>query len=119
MVKFDRYLGSNFDDEAFPIIPVEARWIDNGIECSRKQLPLNLAFAMTIHKAQRLILDNAVIDIGSREHSIGLSYVGLSRVRKITDLAIQQYFAKDRIDRIPQSQMLKDRLAYIPSVNLL
>ncbi|XP_053204723.1 uncharacterized protein LOC128389199 [Panonychus citri] len=119
MVKFDRYLGSNFDDEAFPIIPVEARWTDNGIECSRKQLPLNLAFAITIHKAQGLTLDKAVIDIGSREHSIGLSYVGLSRVRKITDLAIQQYFAKDRIDRIAQSQMLKDRLAYMSSVNLL
>ena len=35
MVKFDKYCGRNFADGAFPILPVEARWNDHGIDCTR------------------------------------------------------------------------------------
>ena len=53
-----------------------------------KQFPLNLGYAMTIHKAQGKTLDTVVIDIsrGSFEH--GQNYVALSRTRDATDMHV-------------------------------
>ncbi|XP_012143156.1 uncharacterized protein LOC105662771 [Megachile rotundata] len=78
MVKFDSYLGSNYDDGSFPILPIEASWSDGHNDCTRKQFPLVLAYAMTIHKAQGLTLDKAVVHLGTKETVAGLSYVALS-----------------------------------------
>ena len=55
----------------------------------RKQLPLRLAWAMTIHKCQGLTLSKAWIDLGSSERTLGITYVGLGRVKKIQDLIIE------------------------------
>jgi len=56
--------------------------------CSRLQIPLKLAWAVTIHKAQGLTLNKVVIDIdiGKKEFSSGLAYVTCSRVRSLQDL---------------------------------
>lgn len=50
----------------------------------RQQLPLKLAWAMTIHKCEGLTLSKAWIDLGSSERSPGITYVALSRVKKNT-----------------------------------
>ena len=39
-----------------------------------------LAFAVTIHKSQGWTRDKVVLDIGMSEHSLGITYVGCSRV---------------------------------------
>ncbi len=44
---------------------------------------------MTIHKAQGLTLKNVWIDLGCSEKAAGVTYVALSRVRKLSDLAIE------------------------------
>ena len=44
---------------------------------------------MTIHKCQGLTLSKAWIDLGSSETTLGITYVALSRVKKIQDLAIE------------------------------
>jgi len=46
----------------------------------RKQFPLILAYAVTIHKCQDLSLDCAIADLSNRVFCAGMAYVALSRV---------------------------------------
>jgi len=50
------------------------------------QIPLQYAWAMTIHKAQGATLDSAVIDVGQDIFEDGQTYVALSRLRRMEDL---------------------------------
>ena len=54
-----------------------------GQQFERQQLPLRLASAMTIHKCQGLTLKKTWVDLGPSEKTSGLTYVALSRVKKI------------------------------------
>ena len=47
----------------------------------RKQFPLILSYAITIHKCQGLSLDTAIIDLSIDVFGDGMAYVALSRVR--------------------------------------
>jgi len=54
----------------------------------RQQIPLKLAYAITIHKAQGATLDCALIDVGGRTFEYGQAYTALSRVKDIESLYI-------------------------------
>lgn len=54
----------------------------------RKQIPLRVAYALTIHKAQGASLDSALVDIGQATFECGQAYVALSRVRSLEALYV-------------------------------
>ncbi|MGV1015410.1 MAG: ATP-dependent DNA helicase, partial [Methyloceanibacter sp.] len=70
------------------IVAEPATWkIDEGGKerASITQIPLRLAWAITVHKSQGMSLDAAVIDL-SRAFEYGQGYVALSRLRSLSGL---------------------------------
>jgi ATP-dependent DNA helicase PIF1 len=68
------------------------------------QVPLILAWALTIHKSQGSTLDAAEIDVGSGIFECGQTYVALSRVKSLDGLYLTSFDAK----RIRINKKVKD-----------
>jgi ATP-dependent exoDNAse (exonuclease V) alpha subunit len=87
------------EDDGFPIVKKQdgkeiiatpRSWTieEDEIELARiTQVPLRLAWAITIHKSQGMSLDCAEIDLGSA-FTQGMGYVALSRVRKLEGIKL-------------------------------
>lgn len=70
-----------------------------------EQYPLNLAWAMTIHKSQGMTFDQVVIDMGSGAFDFGQAYVALSRCTHMDGVYLKRPLKADDIqtdDRIVQ-----------------
>ncbi len=68
------------------IAPLDWSVEENGkIRGQITQIPLRLAWAMTVHKSQGMSLDAAVMDL-SQVFEFGQGYVALSRVRRLSGL---------------------------------
>ena len=109
MVHFDSYSGPALSDATVPIIPLRRTWFTSGGQCSRLQLPLKLAWAVTIHKAQGLTLSKVVIDVGKKEFCSGLTFVGCSRVRHLCDMLFDPPFPYQRVANLANGQRLQER----------
>lgn len=68
--------------------PAEWKIEENGkVKAKIIQIPLRLAWAITIHKSQGMSLDAAHIDL-SKSFTPGMGYVALSRVRSLNGLKL-------------------------------
>ena len=72
-----------------PIPPLTFEWESNGRRLSWWQFPLQLRYAMTIHKSLGQTLDKAVIDINKQELAAGCTFVALSRLRNLDHALLQ------------------------------
>ena len=113
LVQFDeQYNGPSLTasvPRCVPICPITQISQNIGHTCERQQLPLKLAWAMTIHKSQGLTLKKAWIDLGPSENSPGMTYVALSRVKRLQDLIIEP-MTFERLQAYKKSNFLKYRL---------
>jgi ATP-dependent DNA helicase PIF1 len=78
-----------FKSVPHPIAVYPHLWeCDDPVGLVRSQIPLKLAYALTIHASQGATLDSALIDIGSNTFEYGQAYVALSRVRSLDSLYV-------------------------------
>ena len=112
VVKFDIYRGpsiSNTLPSCVPICPVTvSAHLTDGIH-ERRQIPLTLAWAITMHKSQGLTLPKAWIDIGKSEKTPGVSYVALSRNKALSSCVIEPMTC-ERLTSLKSSKTLQYRL---------
>jgi hypothetical protein len=76
--------------------------------CVRVQVPLSLAWALTIHKSQGLTLDFVIVDLAGA-FAEGQVYVALSRARSREGLQVRN-FAPDRVRTNRRVQQLYEIL---------
>lgn len=86
---------SGWDAEGYPVVktkdglrittePMEWQLEEQGkVKASVAQIPLRLAYAMTVHKSQGMSMDAAIMDL-SKAFEYGQGYVALSRVRRLS-----------------------------------
>jgi ATP-dependent DNA helicase PIF1 len=109
MVEVDDYNGPKFPGTNYiPIFPVTRRFEYKKRDCSRTNFPLRLAYAITVHKAQGLTLKQVVLNLERKDHSPGLSYVAMSRVKKLSSIMFETPFDLSRFTTKESSNM-KDR----------
>jgi ATP-dependent exoDNAse (exonuclease V) alpha subunit len=110
--------GSRTDEhpDGIPIVPipvVNSSFDLSGHSCSRTQLPLRLAWAVTVHKSQGLTLEVVKIGLGKREFCAGLTFVALSRATAITGIMFGEHFDYSRVQNLGGRALDERRLDFI------
>ena len=115
IVSFEQYIGPNYKglEKCFPIIPDDKSWVEGSKTYHRTMLPLNMAYAISIHNSQGKSMENLIVNIGSNEFANGLTYTALTRVRKFDNLYFEPFYNFDRFDKdIRKQKMFIERIAH-------
>ncbi|CAF3566882.1 unnamed protein product, partial [Rotaria socialis] len=83
------------DESIYKMLPEEVSFKDkNGIWMTRLQFPLNLGYAITVHRSQCMTYNKLVVDLTGINWKPGMFYTILSRTRKLNDIIILAYDRK-------------------------
>ena len=100
VVDFLHYKGPPWDPSNPKFVPIPPI-----TRVSQTQIPLRMAWALTIHKSQGMTLDKATIDIGNIDRQ-GLTFTAVSRVRSLNDLCISPAFSFSRYSRMKENHFI-------------
>jgi ATP-dependent DNA helicase PIF1 len=106
-----------FDNQLLLRIPVVYRHSVRYPTIAVGQLPLCLAWAITIHKVQGASLESAQMDLGRDIFECGQTYVALSRIRNLQGLYLSS-FDPSRIQANPLVVAFDESLARLPEDTL-
>ena len=100
LVAFDNYDGPAIEhagtEKIVPVFRSRREFFRGGTTLARKQFPLTVSYAVTIHKAQGMTVDRAVLNLAEPDFALGLSYVALSRVKTLRGVMFEETFDFDR-----------------------
>ncbi|PIR69151.1 AAA family ATPase, partial [Candidatus Nomurabacteria bacterium CG10_big_fil_rev_8_21_14_0_10_03_31_7] len=95
--------------------PMEWSVEENGkIRAKIIQIPLRLAWAITVHKSQGMSMDGAIMDL-SHVFEYGQGYVALSRVRRLSGLYIIGF--NEKAFQVHPDVLLKDKIFRTASID--
>ena len=105
------------DGKIIDVEPMDWTVEENGeIRAQVSQIPLRLAWAITIHKSQGMSMDAAVMDL-SGVFEFGQGYVALSRVRRLSGLYLLGW--NERVFQVHPEILEKDLLFRACSTEVL
>lgn len=117
MMVMDKYTGPPYlttgdGREVVPITPVRRDFFLGTSACTRKQFPLIVSYAITVHKSQSITVDKMVTDLSERDFQTGLSYVAVSRVKMLEGLMIDAPFERASLcyEKLPDGKNSSTRL---------
>ncbi len=114
MIEFDNYSGPTIlaadGKKLIPIVSVRHTWKGKKGLCSRLQISLCLAWAITMHKSQGLTLEKTVIDLRRKEFAAGLSFVTISWIPTLNNMLFSPFSLK-RLHHIKNCKRLHERIA--------
>ena len=108
---FEKYLGlpivKTHDGRKIMVEKMDWSIEENGkIRAKISQLPLRLAWAITVHKSQGMSLEEAIMDLRD-VFEFGQGYVALSRVRRLSGLHLLGW--NEQTFQVHPQVLLKDR----------
>ena len=126
VVELDDWVGPGFDGRARHVaLPIKTFAADKKPWLCRSQIPLALAWATTIHKAQGMSCGvgqpntHMVLMLGAKEFAAGLTFVGVSRAQDLQCLAFEPAPNWDRFAKAGTGMQVSNRKRHEEEQKLL